>query len=339
MSLAIAALALSVASGCGGSQTFNATPSAPSSATGTGASHPSVPQVFAANSFCGPGGPCTGGSLTGYAASANGNVLPNVDIGTLDRPFAVAFHAGEVYVASFNGNDGTASIKVYTPSNSSLVADIEGPKTDLIGGPLGIAVDNAGFIYVTLNNLPNSRVDVFAPNANGNVAPDHQISGPHTQLANMDPWGIALDPSGNVYVDVQQDAIFIYPAGASGDVAPMNVIGTVECPAPLNDPIGVAVDADSKVYVTNNGPTHAVTVFGPSLHGKPQLLATIAGSNTGFADILGIAVDSASIYVSNATTNSIEVFPKTANGNVVPASVIHGSSTGLNGPIGLALSQ
>ncbi|MGA8325122.1 MAG: hypothetical protein WB757_03480, partial [Candidatus Cybelea sp.] len=55
--------------------------------------------------------------------------------------------------------------------------------------PWGIAVDGRNRIYVTNIATPKS-VSIFAADANGDVAPIRQLSGPKTKLYN--PIGIAV---------------------------------------------------------------------------------------------------------------------------------------------------
>lgn len=56
---------------------------------------------------------------------------------------------------------------------------IEGPHTG-INGPLGIAVDTDGTIYVANNN--SNSITVYAPQASGDAAPIRTIAGPQTGL-------------------------------------------------------------------------------------------------------------------------------------------------------------
>jgi len=59
-------------------------------------------------------------------------------------------------------------------------------------------------------------------------------------------------------------------------------------------------------------------------------VATIAGSNTGLQEPIGIALDGAgNIYIANALSNTITVYAAGASGNATPTATIN---TGLNGP-------
>src|SRR2546422_654579 len=89
--------------------------------------------------------------------------------------------------------------------NALPMAVITGDQTGLCD-PFAIALDAAGKLYVA-NHCANS-ITVYAPGANGNVAPDHaivgdQIVGDHTGLSS--PSGLALGASGSIYVANQGD--------------------------------------------------------------------------------------------------------------------------------------
>lgn len=70
-------------------------------------------------------------------------------------------------------------------------------------------------------------VTVYAPGANGNVAPQRSIMGKDTGLVN--PNGIAVDADGNIYVSNvsngdRPDAIVVFGPGANGDATPRTTI-------------------------------------------------------------------------------------------------------------------
>jgi DNA-binding beta-propeller fold protein YncE len=92
------------------------------------------------------------------------------------------------------------------------VETIGGSNALLCGdAPDGIAVDSInGDIYVA--NYPagsgcSASVNVYASGANGNVAPIAVIQGANTKL--VYPFGVALDPSGNIYVSDSHNDVFV----------------------------------------------------------------------------------------------------------------------------------
>ncbi len=172
------------------------------------------------------GGPFPGvGTILEFAAAADGNVAPIVTIGGphtgLSLPNALTLDGmGNIYVANFErGPCGpSGSVTVYAQGASGDIApifSIGGDKTGL-NGPLGIALDSSGKIYVA--NQQNS-VTVYAAGAHGNVAPIQKIDTP-----GFSPYGIALDSSGNIYVSGDR-RVNVYAAGATGNATPIRVIG------------------------------------------------------------------------------------------------------------------
>lgn len=193
--------------------------------------------LFVANAR---GGPAPGlGTILEFAASADGNAAPIATIGGphtgLSIPFAIALDAtGNVYVANFDsGACGLrGSITVYAPGSSGDVApsfSIGGDKTGL-NGPLGVAVDSTGKIYVA--NQQNSAT-VYAAGAHGNVAPIQTIDIPA-----FDPYGIGVDSSGNIYVS-GGGLVNVYAPGATGDATPIRVITGAE--TGLTAPTDIAI--------------------------------------------------------------------------------------------------
>jgi sugar lactone lactonase YvrE len=135
------------------------------------------------------------GDVQVFAPGASGNAAPIRAIAgnntLLSQPFGIAFdQVGNLYVT----NVGSNSITVYAAGaagNVSPMRVITGPNTRL-SLPTGIAVDNAGYAYVGNENQspPNSPILVFAPNANGNVAPVAATTVNAQRFA--EPSGIAL---------------------------------------------------------------------------------------------------------------------------------------------------
>jgi hypothetical protein len=168
------------------------------------------------------------GSVTGYAAGANGNVAPFRTItGSntgLDSPYGIATDArgsGILYVANrYGGPSKVGSITVYAGGANGNVAPMQtiaGSKTGL-AGPYAVAVDSKGSIYVA--NASGNRITVYAPNANGNVAPMRTISG-HLNF----PTGIAIGTHGTIYVVNQAGvSVMVFGRGANGSDPPMRTI-------------------------------------------------------------------------------------------------------------------
>ena len=169
------------------------------------------------------------GQVSVYHAGARGDVAPTRLIAGLNTGLSNATGiavdgTGKIYVSN-GGAPDHGSITVYAPGahgNVAPVAQIRGPQTRL-GQPQALAVDTAGQIYVTNNPIfdPDSIV-VFAPGANGNIAPIATInSGPTTGLYVQG--AITIGAGDLIYVvnGAFATAVSVFPAGANGDVVPL----------------------------------------------------------------------------------------------------------------------
>ena len=231
----------------------------------------------------------------------------------------------------------SSSITVYAPGASGNVAPIRTlPSTfnTKINGPVAVALDSAGYIYVAAAGNPS--ILVFPPGASGNWFPARTIGGTSTRINS--PTGVALDSADNLFVaDFNTNSILVFPPGANGNVAPARTIGGVS--TGLNSPTGVALDSAGNLYVTNrNGAS--ITVYPPAATGNMPPARTISGTNTELTFPLGVALDgTGNLYVTNLVVNSILVFPAGATDNVPPLRTISGTNTGLSSPTGVVLDN
>jgi sugar lactone lactonase YvrE len=134
-----------------------------------------------------------GGEILTFDANADGNVPPlRVLAGVkthLSGPGRIAFDP--IHNMIYAANLYTSTITVYPAESSGNIAPtifIHGKKTHL-WNPDAIAIDKAGYLYVGNEPLvpgpPPASILVFAPGANGNVAPVQIIEGSKTELAEV----------------------------------------------------------------------------------------------------------------------------------------------------------
>ena len=242
------------------------------------------------------------GDVLVFAAGSNGDVAPTRIIAgprsQIFDPAGIAVDSqGEIYV--INGGPDDWAINVFAADangNAAPVRTIGGVHT-LMHDPLGIVVDGQGYVYVAnaccgIGGSFRYRINVYAPGANGDVPPARIIGGPKTALRT--PSGVALAANGNIYVsnsfDIPQHVehrVTEFAAGAKGNVAPSRIIKGPR--TKLNNPVGIALDGDENAYVLNHD-SSSVTMYGPDERGDAPPDGVIAGNNTQFSYLTGIAI-------------------------------------------------
>jgi hypothetical protein len=240
-------------------------------------------------------------------------------------------------------------------------------------GPLGVAVDGAGRVFVadTDNNeireiMPDGTVTTIAGDPSFSCNPEGggcYRDGPGNQAVFNEPWSVAVDSQGNLYVaDFGNDLIRkVTPPAAGTNVwqvstlaGNINVLSGAcsDCngqgtQAGFDQPQGVAVDGNGNVYVAdfNNNKIRKITPNGlvSDFAGATQPNATLTypynqawyGSKDGPADVAdfyspaGVAVDGAgNVYVADCYNG--EIRKVTPDGQV---TTLGGKPTGISGPI------
>ncbi len=227
---------------------------------------------------------------------------------------------------------------------------------------------------LAVTNFDHS-VEVFAPGADGDVAPVQLIAGLSTTLSETRDVAVFSDKI--VVADLSVNAVDVFSLGANGDVAPTQRIAGAS--TNLSGPISIAVFG-GEIYVGQAGsilvfpleatgdvpPSRAITsivscnglaissgeifaidsasgivVFPVGASGPATPIRTIAGPAAQLVVPLGIAVSGGEIFISDLVANQITVFPRTADGNVAPSRIIGGNETQLAGPtlISIALGE
>ena len=176
-----------------------------------------------------------------------------------------------------------------------------------------------------------NAIDVFAPGATGNVAPERSIQGSDTGLSN--PCDVQVDSAGDVYAaDLGNGSITEYAPQALGDAKPICTISGSNTGLTSQGIDDFSLEADGTLVVGTYD-NNSVLVFAPSSCGNVAPVESIAGSNTGFNIVDGVGTDApGTIYAASSENNSINVFPAGTNGNVAPKYTIAGADTGLSGP-------
>ncbi len=271
-----------------------------------------------------------GGSIREYAESADGNVAPSTVISHINGPYGIALSStegigiangniesggqagaetfalatgdfltgiscfpkpsstrgvafdstGQLFVSAFLPEGGRA-IEVFKPGANNCAK----PKRT-ISDEGGVAIDSNNLLYVA--NSTTATIDLF-PSGSGTM--EAQVGGSNTGLEA--PGTVAVDASLNVYVfDTTTATISEFAAGTTGNVAPIRTIAGSKTGLDGGNgfSFGLAVSkASGKIFVSNPG-TNTILGFAATASGDVAPIQTIAGSATGLADPLGIAV-------------------------------------------------
>jgi NHL repeat-containing protein len=237
-----------------------------------------------------------------------------------------------LWVANDSANS-VAEFSLTAAGAQAPVAVLSGAATGL-DEPMGVAFDASGKLWVVNQGFVGPpAIRVFAAGATGNAAPVQVISGAATTL--VQPSGIAIDPSGNIWVaDLSARTVDVFAPTANGNVAP---IRTVTYPN-FYQPVSVAADASGNIYLADSKPTDGgfmglVYVFPDTASGPLVSPRAIAGLATTLNQATGVTVDGAGeIIVSDLPSNAVDVFASTASGNVAPIRRIVGAATSLSRP-------
>jgi uncharacterized protein (TIGR03437 family) len=192
--------------------------------------------------------------------------------------------AGNLYVCDGSSRIrkiSTAGIITTVAGNGSAgYAGDGGPATSaMLSSPSGIAVDAAGNLFIA--DAGNERVRMVSASpagviftVAGNGLPGYSgDGGPATSAQLSDPSGVAVDPSGNVYIaDCLNNAIrLLRPTSAFGPVPVVNINGLVDSAGyqRLVAPGGIA-----SLFGVNlaPGPAAAVTVPLPETLGNTSVV-------------------------------------------------------------------
>lgn len=216
----------------------------------------------------------------------------------------------------------------------------------LFSGPLGIAVDAQGNLYVA--DTGNQRIrkispDGFVTTVAGSGGVSH-LDGPAATAEFNNPRGVAVDLDGTVYVaDTGNHCIRQVKAGVvttlAGTIMPSSggIMGFADGPAAMarfSGPYGVTVDAQHNVYVADTE-NHRIRKI------SRGLVSTLAGSgHSGFADGPGataqffwpdgVAVDGAgTVYVADYGTHRIRQVGPSGTVRTFAGSDIPGTNDGV----------
>ena len=242
--------------------------------------------------------------------------------------------AGTLYVADTNNNmirQVTAAAVVTKLAGSGAPGGFDGTGVSArFNGPVGVAVDSAGVVYVadtvsdTIRKITSGGVVTTLAGFIGSLG---AVDGAGSAARFAYPFGVATDTSGNIYVADRSNHTVrkVSPEGHVTTFAGLaNTPGTTDgtgSAARFNSPQGVAVDGAGTVYIADTL-NHTIRTISPG--GVVTTLAGLAGAGgntdgTGsaarFRQPRGLAVDTTgAVYVADSSNFTIR---KIAPGGVV----------------------
>ncbi len=177
-------------------------------------------------------------------------------------------------------------VSTFAGSGSAGGADGNGTAASF-AGPLGLAADSAGYVYVA--DTQNHRIRKITPAgvvstlAGSLTGATGHVNGSGAAARFNNPQGVAVDGSGNVYVgDTYNYAVRkISPTGTVSTLAGSltGVAGQADglgSAAEFSIPWGMTLDSTDNLYVADNGRIRKITPLGQ--------VTTVAGSSVGFLD-------------------------------------------------------
>ena len=295
------------------------------------------------------------GQILAFQTGVSGNLTPVKTMSgpqtLLNYPAHLAFDSpGNLYVANGGLPNATVtlSITVYAKGsngNATPVRVIEGANTGFNNARTldGLAVDRSGYTYVSERTgsatctsstcvvNSNDTIAIFAPSANGNVAPTRTFTSSDCFAAGE----IVIEPSGDISITCDIDfpnyygnQIVTFAASSSGNVRASRVIpGARQAGQSLAlSPLGI-------LFETSYDPNNTVEGFPDTANdnGTPTVILTDGG--TFDWQPVDLAEDSNSVlYVLNNVTGGEQIleFNSAANGDAPPRFTISGSNTGLS---------
>ncbi|MBV8489531.1 MAG: hypothetical protein JO199_03300 [Candidatus Eremiobacteraeota bacterium] len=333
----------------------------------------------------------TGATVTEYGGTANGNVAPvhTLQLSSTLYARSIAVDAsGNLYVGYFDTPIGAANgipdsgneIAVYAPGASGSAQ----PKAVISYGasatlgvfPQSMAIDPKGNLVTygvtTISSYRSTVVLAFAPGASGAATPAYSWKYASAPLFRYPgPTGLALDSSGNFYVNgmfvqngINPDNGIFTNLAADQNNPNSNPARSIPWDSTTGlSPYGtnVSLDASGEIYSGNiarsaNGCQGEVAVFAAGASGgttdtpplrvikmqgvattNPQCSQTTRNPLAGYYP--SIAVYGNLVFSTDEFNNAVGAFSALTAGTAKPSQLISGSSTGLNLPIGVAVSS
>lgn len=300
-------------SGAGG--VMPAVPSAATTLAAAGTAQPTAPAANAA----------IASTVSTYAGSAGGLVNGRAADARFNDPHAIVIDAaGTIYVADSHNHQirritAGGAVSTFAGSTEGHGGFADGPGPDArFAYPIGLAIDGEGVLYVS--DFFNHRIRKITPDGTVSTLAGNGVQGfadgSGTLARFADPWGIAVDVDGTVYVadSLNNRVRRISSKGEVTTVAGSGERGFADgqgSKALFASPRGLAIDWTGDIYVTDyyNNRVRRVT--------RQGAVSTVAGGMTKgfndgtataavFAEPLGVTVGrNGELYIADSANNRL----------------------------------
>jgi len=354
---------------------------------------PPVGTIYALNFGTNSGQTAT---VTEYDGTAKGNATPERTLQLSSKLYArsIAVDAsGNLYVGYFDTPVGSQpsgtpdkgnEIAVYAPGASGsasptfTITSDQNSQTAIF--PAYMTFDPSGDLVTygstgVDGNGGNDAVLTYSPGSMGAVAPAYGWAFVAPLLTYPGPTGLAIDASGNFYVNGALHTslgpsygTFVAPAADIGNPAvnpsrtiPWNYSNTQLPPLFTTD---VAIDASGEPFIANsvtqgsgsstscqgNANVYSASPSGGVTNVPPLRVLTLGGVLTKNSQcgnptyplvpyFPSITLFGTILFVADDFNNAIDAYKASAHGNVQPSLQITGSATGLNAPIAVVITS
>lgn len=202
------------------------------------------------------------------------------------------------------------------------------------GARTGPAASPSELVWVA--SADADPVYAYSASATGSVAPVGGVDNPNDPNAFWDPWGVAFDSAGHLYVQsfLSDATTFVFAPGSGAGAPPLRdfeVIGP--------DSRAIAVDGAGYEYVLGSEGTGTVAVAPPGAAGQAASLYQVspvrtfedgAGGYDPWPDILSLdGAGNVVVAVGSSAGNAIATYPGGPGGSDIPTSTLVGPRTRL----------
>ena len=290
---------------------------------------------------------------------AKGNILASVPLagtGVASQLSYLTFTAPTNLYSQINGQPTGVAVDsqgdvFYSDADQSMVFELVGgsgsPVTisSSLGCPEALAFDGGGNLFVA--DYCSHTVYEIQADSNGQLSTNSNVF----DLSNVvsysngfsgfsEPWGVAVDGAGNVFVtdanDTGQGTVYEIVADSTGHISGSSSV--VQIATGFNQPQGLARDANGDLFLAD---THNLAVKEiVAVNGQVSPSSQVVTVGSGFLFPTSVAVDAAgNVYVTDddSGTNSMVKVILATNGAVSATSKVLTLTNGLAQPWGITV--